>query len=62
MIKIEIIVDDKKSYSRFEDENVKLCEVGIAHYQIERTKDFLNQFEFPSELEIKENYDEEDNR
>lgn len=58
VIKIEIIVDEKKSYSNFEDEDVTLTEVGIASYQIEKAKDFLNKFEFESELEVKEGYDD----
>lgn len=60
VIKIEIIVDKKKSYYNFEDENVTLSEVGIASYQLERAKQFLNKFEFESEFEVKENYDNEE--
>lgn len=61
-IKIEIIVKEHGSFYNFEDDDVTLCEVGIAQHQLEKAKEFLNKFEFDSELEIKEGYDNECDR
>lgn len=60
VIKIEIIIDESKFYYGFEDKDISLKEVGIAMYQLEKAKDYLKGFEFKSELEIKERYEDEE--
>jgi len=59
MIKIQIIVDEGKAYYNFEDEDVKLSDVGTMMFHLEKAKDYLKGFEFDSEFELKEGYDEE---
>ena len=60
VIKIEIIVEEGKSYFNFEDENIKLSDVGVAMYQLEKAKDYLKKFEFECDIQIKEGYEDEE--
>jgi hypothetical protein len=60
MIKVIIEVNDKKVGYRFEDDMVTLSEAALLNLKLDEAKDFVKSFEFESEFEIKEGYDEDE--
>lgn len=60
MIKVIIEVNDKEVGYRFEDENVTLSEVALLNLKLDEAKDFVKSFEFESEFEIKQGYEDEE--
>lgn len=60
MIRITIEVKDKSVAYRFEDEATTLTEVALVNLKLDEAKDYLKAFEFESEFEVKEGYEEEE--
>lgn len=59
MIRIIVEVKEKSCAYRFEDDEPTLSEVGMANLKLDEAKDYLKSFDFESDFEMIEGYEEE---